>query len=52
LISDYDCYRRQFDSSLTPVARRVASSVLTLPLYASLETEKIKQICGLIRALK
>ena len=39
LITDFECYRGKagFDSSATPVARRVSDGVVTLPLYPGLE---------------
>lgn len=48
LVSDYDCYRDQFDSSSTPIAKEIADSVLTLPLYADLALEDVDRICKLI----
>lgn len=47
-ITDYHCYRNQYSSSDTPVAKRIASQVLTLPLYADLPTEVVDEICDLI----
>ena len=36
LVSDYACYRETYHSSETPVARHLASQVLTLPLFEEL----------------
>ena len=33
-VNSYQCYREQFQAEDTPVAARIASQVLTLPLYA------------------
>ena len=44
---DYGCYRGQYDSGETPVARRISSRVLTLPLYPDLEAADVKRICGI-----
>ena len=51
LINDFDCYRSLpgFDVSLTPVAKRLADSVVTLPLYPELALEDIRRICAVIR---
>lgn len=49
LINDFDCYKEQFDSSETPIAKKMASSVLTLPLYANLENSVIEEICNIIK---
>lgn len=48
LVSDFDCYNHVYDSSLTPVAKAMASKVLTLPLYPELTKEEVDVICSLI----
>lgn len=50
LITDMNCYkgREGFDSSDTPVAKRVSNNVLTLPLYADLAQEVVEEICRII----
>ena len=48
LISDYACYQGMFDSSETPIAREVASRVLTLPMYADLTLGEVDAVCDLI----
>ena len=47
-INSYECYRERFRAEDTPVARRIASQVLTLPLYADLAPETVEEICDLI----
>lgn len=47
-INSYECYREQFCAEDTPVAGRIASQVLTLPLYADLPLEVVDEICDLI----
>ena len=51
LVTDFECYqgRPGFDSSLTPVAARLADTVLTLPLYPGLSDEDIRRICAIVR---
>lgn len=49
LINDFDCYKTQFNSSDTPIAKKMASSVLTLPLYADLDNCIIEEICDIIK---
>jgi len=51
LISDFDCYRDLpgYDSSLTPVAKRLADCVVTLPMYPELSMEDVSRICRVIR---
>ena len=51
LVSDFACYRGQFDSSATPVAAHVADRVLTLPMYADLPLEEVDHICKVVLAL-
>lgn len=48
LVSDYACYRDQYDSSLTPVAQYTANRILTLPIYGSLALADVDRICDLI----
>ncbi|WP_164484273.1 DegT/DnrJ/EryC1/StrS family aminotransferase [Olsenella sp. An285] len=48
LVSDYECYAGRFDSSETPVARRAADEVLTLPMYADLRDDQIDLICDVV----
>lgn len=52
LTSDFDCFKGQFDSSLTPVAKLISSRVLTLPLYSELELETVDEICKIILQCK
>ena len=47
-INDYSCYRGQFHSEETPVAHRIASQVLTLPLFDMLPMDTVDKICDLI----
>lgn len=48
LISDFRCYRSIYSSAATPVAKRCAERVLTLPLFADLEMETVDRICEII----
>ena len=45
LVSDYACYRSVYSSDRTPVAKRAASQILTLPMYADLALEDVDRIC-------
>lgn len=48
LVSDYNCYKDEFDSSKTPVALDVANRILALPLYDTLDKEDVFRICRII----
>lgn len=48
LTSDYECYRNQCPFSYTPNAVYAAEHILTLPLYADLDSDIVAQICELI----
>ena len=52
LISDYECYAGRFDSKATPVAKRIADRVLTLPMYADLTVEQVNRICDIVLSLR
>ncbi len=51
LITDFECYRGRegFDARLTPVAKRISDSVVTLPLYPELADDDVRLICRIIR---
>lgn len=48
LITDFGCYCEQYDSNQTPIAKKIASSVLTLPMFADLSVETVDYICDVI----
>lgn len=48
LTSDFECYRRRFASSETPVAQHIAKRVLTLPLHAELAERDVDRICEIV----
>lgn len=51
LISDFECYRNDYCSSDTPVAKYVSERVLTLPMYADLLPSTVQLICDIISDL-
>lgn len=48
LVTDFACYRNVYCSDRTPVAKRVAEQVLTLPLYADLALDDVDRICNVV----
>lgn len=48
LVNDYNCYKSEYNSDETPVAKDIASRVMTLPLYADLSLEDVDRICNII----
>jgi len=48
LVCDYACYRSVSIKDPLTVARRVAESILTLPIYDSLELSDVEAICEII----
>jgi len=48
LTNAFACFKGQYDVNKTPVAKRIASEVLTLPLYADLSLEDVDLICDII----
>lgn len=48
LINDYECYREQYSSKDTPVAKKIADEVLTLPMYANLDLKDVERIVSII----
>lgn len=47
LINEYECYK-EYDSNLTPIAKKIASNVITLPLYPDLDINIVDKICDII----
>ena len=52
LTSTFACFHNAYDPAETPVARRIAERVLTLPLYADLSLDDVDRICDIILAQK
>lgn len=48
LINDFACYRSVYSSDRTPVAQKLASQVLTVPMFADLALEDVNRICDVI----
>ena len=48
LINDYNCYKDQYDSKDTPIAKEISDNVLTLPMYADLSLKDVDRICDII----
>lgn len=50
LVNDFPCYKYlpTAGGEKTPIAAHIANSVLTLPLYADLSLDIVKQICEII----
>lgn len=49
LVNDYDCYKNDYSSEDTPIAKDIANRVMTLPLYADLSLDDVDIICNVIR---
>lgn len=45
----YNCVLKHCDKGNTPVAEYLSNRVLTLPMYADLEIEDVKNICSIVR---
>lgn len=48
LTSEFDAYKGLFEIQKTPVAKRIADGILTLPLYADIQKGDIERICEII----
>ena len=51
LTNSYECYKDKYDVNDTPVALKISTQVLTLPMYGDLEYEVIDEICDTIEEL-
>ena len=48
LINDYECYKNEYNSEFTPIAKKISDNVLTIPMYANLNLEDVDRICDII----
>lgn len=48
LTSEMDCYKGQFDSGNTPIAKWTSERVLTLPIYSTLDIADVDRISEII----
>lgn len=48
LTNSFKCYTNRFACEETPIAKHIADSVLTLPLYADLSLSEVDKICDII----
>jgi dTDP-4-amino-4,6-dideoxygalactose transaminase len=52
LVTDFDCYKNDFNSLDIPIAKHVSKNVLTLPIYGNLGEENVIKICEILKMLK
>lgn len=52
LTNAFACFHNKYNVDETPVARRIADRVLTLPLYADLPLNTVDAICDVVLALR
>ena len=52
LVNDFNCYKDEYSSKDTPVAKYFSDRVLTLPIYADIEMETVEKICNIIGEIK
>lgn len=48
LTNEAKCYAQQYGDANVPIAKKVADTVLTLPIYADLIVEDVDRICNVI----
>lgn len=48
LINDYDCYKDEYSSNETPIAKKISDNILTVPIYADLAIKDVDRICDII----
>ena len=48
LTSDFECYENKFKKYETPIANKIAKSVLTLPLHGDLSIDDIDKVCDVL----
>lgn len=48
IIPELGCYQSMYPNNNTPIAKRAADTVLSLPMYADLSIEDVERICRII----
>lgn len=48
IITDFNCYKNEYDSKETPIAKYVSDRVITLPIYGDLDLDIVKEICCIL----
>lgn len=48
ITNSFACYKNNYNPGITPIADKLGKSVLTLPLYDSLQMEEVDRICDII----
>lgn len=49
LIVDFDYYKTRYREADIPVARKVAESIIVLPMFADMEEEDVDKVCRIIK---
>lgn len=49
LVTEFECYKKEFSTFKTPVAKYVSDGILTLPIYPDLQLEVVDYICERIQ---
>lgn len=49
LMNNTACYRNQYGSNDTPIAKEISESIMTLPIYADLKIDEVEFICRELR---
>ncbi len=52
IVNEFDCYKDTYSSADTPVALEISKSVLTLPMYADLDLDKVDEICSILLEMR
>lgn len=48
LVTDFEIFKSNYDSSATPIALQTSQEILCLPIYPDLEISKVEEICEII----
>lgn len=48
IVTELACYHKMFQNIQMPIAKHASDTVLTLPMYADLQTEDVERICKII----
>ncbi len=49
ITNEFECYIGKYTKGKTPIAHKISSEILTLPMYENLDLEYVDKICSIIR---
>lgn len=52
LITDFECYKENYNQASLPNSKYISDRVMTLPMYGSLSEKEVEYICNVLKEIK